>query len=36
MYLEKNWKKNKQFSLGQQKIRPLKHLAQLPVFEKVD
>ena len=30
MYLEKNWKKNKQFPLDQQNIRPPRHLAQLP------
>ena len=33
MYLESNWKKNKQFPLEQQKIKLPMHLAQLPIWK---
>ena len=36
MFLKKNCKKNKQFPLDQQNIRPPRDLAQLPIFKKMD
>ena len=32
IYQKENWKKNRQFPLQQEKIQPLRHLAQLSIW----